>query len=146
VRDYLIKPFNEEANIERVRRVVPLDLKSAASPNRNALMTPSHSHRGRQARHRGPDSRRAGGHALEIAGAGQTDQALDIARNRDGPRVDQPVPSQNGCTLLFQNCVGTPDLKSLPVFALSVRPPPRTGPRPESGFHWHRTKPVDLEE
>ena len=149
VRDYLIKPFNEETIVERVRRVVPLDLKSDAvtKPKRfddviGILIVDDKPAIVDQIRAGLADT------SWKITGAGQTGQALDLATQ---PGVDIVLVSlslpNNGATLLFQNLRGNARMKALPVFALSVKTATEEQARAqESGFTGIITKPVDLEE
>ena len=149
VRDYLIKPFSEEVIVERVRRVVPLDLKSDAltKPKRfddviNILIVDDKPAIVDQIRAGLADT------PWKITGAAQSGQALEIATQQgtDIVLVSLSLPG-NEAKLLFQKLRGNARMKALPVFALSVKTATEEQARAqESGFTGIITKPVDFEE
>jgi len=149
VRDYLIKPFKEELLIERVRRVVPLKLKTETveRPKRfddpiKVLVVDD--------KPAIVDLIRAGlaSTAWQVTSADQPGQALDhcMEKGVDVVLVSLSLP-KDGAYMLFQNLRGFSNTASVPVFGLCVKTATADQARAQQvGLAGFVTKPIDCDE
>ncbi len=149
VRDYLIKPFKEELLVERVRRVVPIKLKSEAVErakrfddvikilvvdDKPAIV----------------EQIRAGlaSTSWEVASADQPGKALDhcMEKGTDVVLASLSLPN-DGAYMLFQNLRGFSNTASIPVFGLCVKTATADQARAQQvGLAGVVTKPIDCED
>ena len=149
VRDYLVKPFREDALLERVGRII--DLK------------PKGEDKARAKRYDDPltvllvddkpailDQLRAGlgDTNWKIAGRTQTGEAVDYCSQNspDVILVSLSLPDSAGFTL-FQMFRASAKMKNVPIFALCVKTAVDEQTRAQqAGFTGIVTKPIDLED
>jgi two-component system cell cycle response regulator len=149
VRDYVIKPFKQEALIERVSRVVPLKTKAECGVKPKRVDDPIHLLVADD-KPAIPEQIRAGlaGTPWKVTGAGHPAQAVDLCQ-------DQPIDivlaslslPKDGAQLLLQNLRGYARTASTPVLGLCVKTAANGQTHTsEAGFAGIVTKPIDCED
>jgi two-component system cell cycle response regulator len=149
VRDYLIKPFKGELLVERMLRVVPLKLKSAAPerPKRfddpiRILVADDKPAIVVQVRGALADT------PWQVTNVDQAGQAFDICLN---PGTDIVLASlslpNDGAYVLFQKLRGHASAATIPVLGMSIRTAVVEQSRAQQmGFAGNISKPIDAEE
>ena len=149
VRDYLVKPFKQEALIERVCRVVALQTKTETGYKPRRVDDPIHllvvDDKPAIA-----EQIRAGlaGTTWKVTGAGHPAPALDLCLEQT---VDIALASlslpKDGAQLLLQNLRGYARTSSIPILGLCVKTAATDQGRfSEAGFAGIVTKPIDCED
>jgi two-component system cell cycle response regulator len=149
VRDYLVKPFREEALVERVGRVIDLKPKgdSVGRIKRfddplNLLLVDDKPAILEQLRSGLSDT------PWKLEGRTQTGEAVDYCSQSspDAILVSLSLPDNAGFTL-FQMFRASAKMKNVPVFALSVKTALEEQARAQqAGFTGIITKPIDFDD
>jgi len=148
VRDYLIKPFKEDALIDRVGRVIELRLKGTTAVIKrfddplNILVVDDKPAIIELIRAGLADT------VWTVHGRGTVAQAMELcaATVPDVALVSLSLPESGGFTV-FQMMRTSPRMKNLPVFAMSVKTAVDEQMRAQqSGFTGIVTKPIDTED
>ena len=149
VRDYLVKPFKEEINVERVGRIIDLKPRGTAVARSrrfddplSILVVDDKPAICEQIRNGLSDTQ------WTVVGRGQAGEAVDFC-NRTPPDliiVSLTLP-ENAAFSLFQMLRGQPKCKSVPVFAMSVKTAAdEQAKAQQTGFNAIITTPIDFED
>ena len=146
VRDYMIKPFKEEALIEKAGRIIDLQAKGSSGGKAKSITDP--------ATILVVDDKQAiiqqvqeaiAEYPWTVVGTGQCGEAIDIAsrENPDAVLVSLSLPDRAAFNF-FQMIRANPKTKTIPVFGLCIKTALEEQAQAQSiGFTGIITKPID---
>lgn len=146
VRDYMIKPFKEEALIEKAGRIVDLQTKGSGAGKAKSITDP--------ATILVVDDKQAiiqqvqeaiAEYPWTVVGTGQCGEAIDIAsrENPDAVLVSLSLPDRAAFNF-FQMIRANPKTKAIPVFGMCIKTALEEQAQAQSiGFTGIITKPID---